>query len=222
MLIRIAIFGAGGLGREVLQVVRDRQRSGEQVECIGFLVDPDFAGPAMVHGVSVSQDLAGFASDTSVRFIVALGNAAIRARIAARIQDVVGPRFATVIHPSCIIGDTVSIASGSVVLPNTSITTDVSIGEHVLINPHVSISHNCLIEDYVSVGPSATLAGGVYIEQGCEIGAGATITPRQRIGRWSIVGAGTVVIASVAPNTTVVGAPARQVADRPTNWQRAM
>jgi sugar O-acyltransferase (sialic acid O-acetyltransferase NeuD family) len=217
METRIVIFGAGGLGREVLQVIRDQQRSGGRVECVGFLVDLDFAGPTIVNGIAVFRDITALAKDSSVRFIVAVGNSAKRARIAERIQLTVGPRFATIVHPSSILGDNVSIESGSIIMPLASITTDVRIGGHVLINPHVSIAHDCLLEDYVSLSPAATLAGGVHLEQGCEIGSGATVIPRQRVGRWSRVGAGAVVIRSVAAHTTVVGVPARQVADRNDN-----
>jgi acetyltransferase EpsM len=177
-------------------------------------VDPEFAGPAVVNGVTVHQDLAAFAADTSVRFVVAVGNSVMREHIAARIEHLAGPRFATVVHPSSVLGDTVSIGSGSVILAAASVTTDVRIGRHVLINPHVSISHDCVLEDYVSLAPAVTLAGGVHVEQGCEIGAAATVIPKQRVGRWSIVGAGAVVIKPVAANTTVVGLPAREVANR--------
>ncbi len=214
MTTRIVIFGAGGLGREVLQVVRDQQRAGVQVDCLGFLVDPEFAGSFAVNGAHVHQDLAALAADASVRFIVAVGNSAMRARIAARIEHLTGPRFATIVHPSSILGDTVAVGSGSIILAATSVTTDVRIGQHVLINPHVSIAHDCVLEDYVSLAPAVTLGGDVHVEQGCEIGAAATVIPKQRIGRWSIVGAGAVVIKPVAANTTVVGLPAREVANR--------
>lgn len=211
---RIVIFGAGGLGREVLQALRDQQRAGLPVECVGFLVDPDFAGPAIVNGVPVHQDLAALAADASVRFIVAVGNSVMRARITARIERLAGPRFATVVHPSSILGDTVAVGSGSMILAATSVTTDARIGQHVLINPHVSIAHDCVLEDFVSLAPAVTLAGDVHVEWGCEIGAAATVIPRQRIGRWAIVGAGAVVIKPVAANTTVAGVPAREVAHR--------
>jgi len=216
---RVVIFGAGGLGREVLQVVRDQQRVGVEIECLGFLVDAGLAGPTVVNGIMVSQDLAGFAADSSVQFVVAVGRPAARARIVRRIERAAGSRFATIVHPSSILGDTVSVGAGSIILPAACLTTDVRVGQHVLINPKVSIAHDCLLEDYVSLSPSVTLAGGVRLGQGCELGTGAIVLPRQQVDCWSIVGAGAVVITPVAANTTVVGVPARRVGIRPPGWQ---
>ena len=47
------------------------------------------------------------------------------------------------------------------------------------------------------------------------VGAGATVMPGVTIGRRAIVGAGAVVTHDVAPNTIVMGVPARWVRERP-------
>jgi sugar O-acyltransferase (sialic acid O-acetyltransferase NeuD family) len=221
MTTRIVIFGAGGLGREVLEVLRAQRHAGLAVECAGFLVDPDYAAPTEVQGVPVHRDASVLAADPDIRFVIAVGPPAARARIVGRIAPAIGDRFATVIHPAAILGDTVSIGAGSIILQTASITADVRIGRHVLINPRVSISHDCVVEDYVSLSPGVTLAGTVHIEEGCELGTSASVIPRQRIGRWSIVGAGATIISPVEANTTVVGVPGRRTSQRPDNWQRS-
>ena len=53
----------------------------------------------------------------------------------------------------------------------------------------------------------------VKLRRGCYIGAGAIILPGVEIGQDAIVGAGAVVTHSVLPCTTVVGVPARVIAD---------
>ena len=54
---RIAIFGAGGLGREMLQVVRDIAASGREAECAAFVVDAGLDAPDALHGVPVHRDM---------------------------------------------------------------------------------------------------------------------------------------------------------------------
>jgi len=53
--------------------------------------------------------------------------------------------------------------------------------------------------------------GPVQIGDDAWIGAGAVVMPGVKIGNAAVVGAGAVVTNDVAPNTTVVGVPARQV-----------
>ena len=51
----------------------------------------------------------------------------------------------------------------------------------------------------------------VTIEDGAWVGANAIILPGVTIGRGAVVGAGTLVMKDVAPNTVVMGNPARVV-----------
>jgi sugar O-acyltransferase (sialic acid O-acetyltransferase NeuD family) len=216
---RVVIVGAGGLGREALQTIRDQIRAGASVSIVGFLVDPEFDAPPCVKGVPVYRKLEAFTNDPTVRFVIAIGDPVARARYAARIMSRAGRRFASIVHPSSLLSDTVAVGSGTIILQAASITTDVQIGAHTVVNPHASIAHDCVLEDFVSLAPGVALAGGVHVETGCEIGTGAVVIPRQRIGHWSIIGAGAVVIGSVQPNSTMVGVPARCISSRPAGWQ---
>ncbi len=60
-----------------------------------------------------------------------------------------------------------------------------------------------------------------HVEAGIElgsdvwIGAGAIVLPGVHVGDGAIIGAGAVVARDVAPRTTVVGVPARSVAQAP-------
>ena len=55
---RVGVFGAGGLGRELLQILRDIAASGLHAECVAFAVDPGFAPGGAIHGVPVREDIA--------------------------------------------------------------------------------------------------------------------------------------------------------------------
>jgi len=215
--LRIAIFGAGGLGREILQALRDMQAAGAPVECAGFIVDPGVAAAESLHGLPVRRGLeALLLGDANLHLVVALGDPAARARIVQRVEAAVGPRFARVVHPRAWIGNTVQIGDGSMVLGLASVTTDVRLGRHVLVNPNASIAHDCVLEDFVTLAPAVALAGGVHLEEGCELGIGARVAPRLRLGRWSVVGAGAVVIRPTPSGATVVGVPARPLVRPPS------
>ena len=207
---RVVIFGAGGLGREMLQVLRDIAAAGGAAECVAFIVDPGLAAPEAVQGVPVHRDaVAMLRSDAALRVVVALGNPVAREAVAARLVAAVGARFAALLHPAAWLGATVALGEGSMMFGFSSATANVSIGRHVLINPGCTIAHDCVLEDFVTLAPSTALAGGVVVERGAKLGIGASVAPRLRIGAGALVGAGAVVIRDVAAGTTVAGVPAR-------------
>lgn len=208
-MANIVIFGAGGLGRETLLVLRDMRAAGADLTCVAFAIDEGFAGPESMHGVPLYRGLSHFAGDAEIQFVVALGDPVLRQRTVAAIERMFGPQFATVIHPRAWIGSPVTIGHGTIIMGQASVTTDVTIGRHVLVNPQVSIAHDCVVEDYATLSPAVALAGGVRLREGCDLGTGASVIPRQEVGAWSKVGAGAVVIRPVAARTTVVGVPAR-------------
>jgi acetyltransferase EpsM len=214
---RVLIFGAGGLGREMLQVLRDIAAAGGAAECLAFVVDPGLAAPEAVQGVPVRRDaVAMLRSDTGLRVVVALGNPAAREAVAARLAAEAGARFATLLHPTAWLGAKVAVGEGSMVFGFSSATTDVRIGQHVLINPGCSIAHDCVLDDFATLAPAVALAGGVRVEHGAELGIGARVAPRLCIGHGAMVGSGAVVIRDVAPGATVAGVPARELSCTPT------
>jgi sugar O-acyltransferase (sialic acid O-acetyltransferase NeuD family) len=217
----VVIFGAGGLGREVLVVLRDMRASGQDINCVAFVIDSATDAPKSVHGIPIHHGLSRFGGDADIQFVVALGDPTLRRRTASAIERTFGPRFATVIHPRAWIGSPVTVGAGSMIMAHASVTTDVRIGCHVLLNPQVSVAHDCVLEDYATLAPAVALAGGVRLREGCDLGTGANIIPRQEVGSWSKVGAGAVVIRGVPPNTTVAGVPARVIAERPQGWHDA-
>jgi sugar O-acyltransferase (sialic acid O-acetyltransferase NeuD family) len=204
---RLAIFGAGGLGREVLALAQ-----GLSWRVPMFLVDPGHPGAEFVHGVPVHRDaIPRLRADPGCAVIVAIGNPADRARATARLEAAIGPRFATLVHPAATIGPHVSLAPGCMVLGPASATADIRIGRHVLVNPGCTLAHDVVIEDFVSLGPGVALAGGARVETGADLGIGARIGPRITVGAGALVGAGAVVLANVLPGGRVAGVPARPI-----------
>jgi sugar O-acyltransferase (sialic acid O-acetyltransferase NeuD family) len=216
----IVIFGAGGHGRELLQLIEDinAQQPGTW-SCLGFLVDTAFAGAREVAGLPVLGDIAWLAAHPEVRVIVAIGPSAARRAVTQRIMAACANGFATLVHPRAWLGARVSIGAGSVVCAGALLTTDIRIGDHVHVNIGSSIAHDARLQDYATLYGGVRITGKVQVGEGAEIGTGAVILPGCGIGDWSIVGAGAVVTGDVPEDATVVGVPARVVKTRPPGWQ---
>lgn len=83
----------------------------------------------------------------------------------------------------------------------------------VVVHQQAVVGRDCLIMQQVTLGQLAR-GGAPVLEDGVYVGAGAKVLGGVRIGTGARVGANAVVLTDVAPHSTVVGIPARQVRAR--------
>lgn len=205
----IAIIGSGGLGKEVLPLVRTISGG-----CSIVFVDddPDRIGREMF-GVPVL----GSAAMEDRDMVVAVAAPDTRRRIVERFPH---HQARSLFAPSLVREPGTSIGEGAVFSHFTLVSTDAVIGRHFHCNYHAIVAHDCEIGDFVTLAPRATICGNVRIENGVYIGAGAVI--RQGvpgnplvIGAGAVVGMGAVVTRHVSAGTTVVGNPAKTMQRSP-------
>lgn len=206
------LIGVGGHGRETMPFARAHIAAhpdlGIDVDRVVFV--DRHAGPAVGGHLVLAEDEFAAMGDERL-FAVAVGQPAARRAIAERLQAA-GCRALTLIAKTATVVDSARVASGALIAPYALINADASVGRHLIANAHSSIAHDCLVGDFVTLGPRACINGGVRIGDGVEIGAGALIRQGLSIGAGAVIGMGAVVVKDVAPDTTVVGNPARDVA----------
>ncbi len=207
----VVIFGAGGHGREVLQVLMDVASAGQAIGCVGFLVDDDIDAPEKIRRIPVfkSHDALRAALPPNVEFVVALGSSKSRRSVAARLKAQYQAKFATLIHPTAIVGGNVALAEGVVVFPRVVLMTDIVVEPHAHFNVAATISHDCHIGAFVTVNPGVVITGACRVGEGSEIGANAVLRPKITIGKNAVIAAGAAVVSDVPDNTVVMGVPAR-------------
>lgn len=200
------IYGAGGLGREILSLVKTL--SGWSVA--GFIDDRVPAG-TKVNGLEVlggKDYLLTYNHETHL--ILALGDPRIKSEVAKSLENsaIIYP---TLVHRAAVLQDNqlIKIGEGSIITAGCVLTTNIRIGKHVLINLNSTIGHDVHIGNYCSVMPGVNIAGEVIIGDCVLIGSGANILNRMVISEKSRVGMGAVVTKPVAPGATVVGVPAK-------------
>jgi sugar O-acyltransferase (sialic acid O-acetyltransferase NeuD family) len=215
-LTKIVVVGGGGLGREVLALLRACNGASKRWEIMGFLdADQTLTGKQINGTLVLGQDSWCEANrDESLRFVGAVGNPRLRSRIVERLTAM-SCKFASVIHPDVRIPDSVHIGVGSVIMAGTYFTTDAKIGSHVIIYPNCCITHDVSIADFCMIPPGCNLSGAAILETGVELGAGVSVLPGRRIGEWTIVGAGSVVTQDIPAYSTAVGVPCRVIKQRP-------
>jgi UDP-3-O-[3-hydroxymyristoyl] glucosamine N-acyltransferase len=81
------------------------------------------------------------------------------------------------------------------------------------IDNHVHISHNVVVGRHAAVIAKAMVGGSATIGDYAWVAPGALILNKVSVGERAYVGMGAVVLRDVAPGATVVGNPARVLAD---------
>jgi sugar O-acyltransferase (sialic acid O-acetyltransferase NeuD family) len=223
MPTEVVVVGAGGFGRETLDVIEAHNAgaSPDQVIVIGVVDDNpseinldrlQARGYRHLGGVSHVLETVPAAG-----YVLGVGNSAGRRNLSAAF-DLKGWAAVTVVHPAAVLGSRSRIADGAVICGGVQLSTNTLVGNHVHLNPNATVGHDTVLEDFVSVNPAATISGQVTVGAGALVGAGAVILQGLSVGADSVVGAGACVTRSVAPNTTVVGVPARVLLRGDGQW----
>lgn len=205
--MRIAVAGAGGMGREALAWLRDAR---PDIDPVAFYVADTGARPT---GVDVDLPLV-----TSLNELVAaradgvvlgIGDGTARRKVADEVA-VAGLTLLTVLHPSAFLGPGVVVGDGCIVAPGSVITRDVALGRGAIVNYGANVGHDCAIGNFSFIGPGAVLTGGVQVGSEAIIGAGSVVLPGRSISHGARIGAGSTVTRDVAEGATVTGCPANE------------
>ena len=208
----LGICGAGGLGREVLELakqINDRERKWSSfffVETQQF-INNNKTHISNVQVVTFDKMINQF-DKHSVEFIIGVGEPEIREKIANEITCM-GYHLATLIHLNVHIPDSTKIGDGVVICSNAFISCDVTIGNNAYIQPNALVGHNTTIGNNSVISPSVNIAGGCQIGFNTYIGMNASVKEETNIGDNTIIGMASVVIRDIPSEMIALGNPAR-------------
>lgn len=191
---RIAIYGAGGFGKEVRGMVE--MQSTTHVFA-GFIDDfKKVEEPAQENNF---DDV-----------LLAIADPQSRSKIYSTWSHKQIP-FASWNSPDVLLHPSVEINRGCIICPGVKMTVAISVGMFSILNLNCTIGHDVMIGEFCSIMPSVNISGNVTIGKRVFIGAGATILQGLNIGDDAIIGAGAVVLNNVQASHTVVGVPGRSI-----------
>jgi len=211
----IAIFGAGGFGREVACLIRRINEDNEEPvwNLIGFFDDnPDLKGKQISHfgpclgGV---EELNVYPKELAIA--VAIGSSVVVKKVVDGITNS-NVTFPNLIDNSFYLVDpeTFCIGKGNIIQGLGSASCDVSMGDFNVLNGSVVLGHDVEINSFNTFMPAVRVSGEVNIGQYNFFGVGAIVLQQINIGNNVRVGAGSVLMTKPKSGYLYLGVPARK------------
>lgn len=210
----IAIFGAGGFGREMASLLKRINQYKPTWNFIGFFDDDLINKPigskneyGEILGSSV--DLNKYSLPLSI--ILAIGKPksmkAVRDRITNTLID-----FPNIIAPDASILDidNFSLGEGNILCSFTSMSCNVCLGNFNIFNNRVSLGHDVKVGDFNSFMTATRISGGTYIGTLNFFGVSAVVLPGVKVNTETTIGANSVVIRNTKDNSVYIGNPAKK------------
>jgi len=214
----VVIVGAGGFGREVLEIFKDINKQKKKWEILGFVDSNTELHGKTINNYPVLGGLNWFENHQDVASVCAVGEPEAKKKVVEALHKM-NVHFCNAIHPSVIMSEFIEFGEGVIIGAGTILTVNIKIGNHVIINLNCTIGHDAVIEDYCSLMPTVKINGNNHLYEGVYVGTGASFIHQISVGAWTTIGAGAVVVNNMPGNVLAVGVPAKVLKHLSNNKQ---
>lgn len=206
----IAIYGAGGLGKEVAILV-ERLKIEENWNFLGFFDDGLPKGTKISNlGFTLGNIDEVNSWPNNLALVLCFGNPKTLLYIKEKIinQNIYFPNL---VAPSCWFGnvDTFTLGEGNIIQGSCNFSTDVSIGNFNILNGEVNIGHDTEIGDYNVIMPRVLISGEVKIDSLNLFGASSFVKQQIKIGSNITLTPLSVLLTKPKDGQTYIGNPAK-------------
>ena len=209
----IAIFGAGGLGREVACIIQQINEVKPTWNLVGFFDDNPQLKDQMIshHGKCIGgiDDLNSYDSELSLA--IAVGDSHTVHNILSKITN---PNilYPNIIHPNFVIVDNVTfkLGKGNIIQRDCKVSCDVTLGDFNMLNGSTSMGHDVVVGSFNTFMPSSRISGMVKIGDLNFFGVGCVVLQGLTIGNNTRIGAGSVLMTKPKEGFLYLGVPAKK------------
>lgn len=202
----LAIYGAGGLAREIFDAVQSRRET--CWEEIIFIDDYGKNAFLYDHRVISFSKFENCYDIVDVEFIIGVGEPSTRALLFSKIQRK-GFSFVTILHATAVISESSIIGKGVYVGPFSFISSNTIISDNVIIQPHAMVGHDTQIGHSSVISTNAVLAGNCTVGERTFIALSVSVEQKTNIGDDSIIGMASCVNKDIPSNVIAMGYPVR-------------
>ncbi|WP_259339858.1 acetyltransferase [Butyricimonas virosa] len=205
----IAVYGAGGLGRETVCLLQKINSQQKNWDFIGFFDDGQPVGTLNEYGRVLGGICELNAWKKELNVIIAIGNPHSLMQVSRKITNPL-IMFPNIIYGfSCADEDNFSIGKGNIIGGSTYFSCNVSIGDFNILNGSVQLGHDVTLGSYNVLMPGVRISGETTIGDGNLFGVNSIVLQQLKIGSGVRLGAGSVLMHKPKANSLYIGNPAK-------------
>ena len=206
----IAIYGAGGFGREIACLIRQINKVNPVWNIIGFFDDaPALQGTRNEYGeVLGGIDLLN-QYDQELAIAIAIGNPTVVRKVVEGISNK-NVWFPNLVAPDVIIMDVenYSMGRGNIICSKCWISCNVHFGDFNILNVGITIGHDAQLGSYNTLMPSVNISGEVIVGEENFFGVASVVLQQKKIGYKTVIGGNSMIIKNTKDGRTYFGNPA--------------
>ena len=210
----IAIYGAGGFGREMACLIRliNESLCEPRWNLIGFFDDNEgMKGTTNEYGKVLGGMETLNAWKTPLDIAISVGNPQEVRKIAEGVNNSLVD-LPNIIAPSVtwLDKDNVRMGKGNLLCSECLVSCNIVIGNFNIFNGYISIGHDTRIGNYNVIMPSCNISGGITMGDCNFMGVKSAVLQYLRIGNNTRIGAGSVVMRNTKDGYLYIGVPAQK------------
>lgn len=209
----IAIFGAGGFGREVACLIKRINKVEPKWNLIGFFDDNEqIWGTENEYGIVLGGTEQLNSWETDLALAIGIGSPKAVFGVIHKLHNhrLV---FPNIIDPTVAIADetTVKLGKGNIFAINCVISIATTFGDFNTFNSNTNIGHDSIIGSFNSFMPNVNISGGVKIGDKNFFGVKSTVLQYLKIGNETTIGGNSLIIRNTKDGYLYMGSPAKKI-----------
>lgn len=208
----IAIYGFGGLGREIACVISKINEIKPTWNFIGYFDDGEPLGKACKYGKVLGNMDTVNAWDKPLSVIIAIAKPQYLFSISTGITNPLID-FPNIIAPNVFFFDeaSVSLGKGNIITFGCRFSFNVSLGDFNVLDGMISLGHEVTLGSFNALFPEVRVSGQTTIGDKNFFGSRSFVAQCLKIGNENRFGAGTFVLRKIKDGGLYMGNPAKKV-----------
>lgn len=208
----IAIYGFGGLGREVACVINKINEVEPTWNIIGYFDDGEPVGKECKYGKVLGNVDTLNAWSTPLSVVIAIATPKYLELVSSKITNPLVD-FPNIIAPGVFMFDeeSVSLGKGNLITFGCRFSCNVTLGDFNVLDGMISLGHEACIGSYNAIFPETRISGQTSIGDKNFFGARCFVAQCLKVGNGNRFGAGTFVLRKIKDDGLYMGNPAKKV-----------